>query len=188
MAYVDMSSNWFYKKPVLAADLNQLGENDNYILRNLNNLSLFRFVDNNLGTLIVNDNTVYTNSGMTPTLVNTLICNSNIIGSNSILRFVYDVQPSATVMWLNVKFTNMADVQYPTVYFTNVYTAQIQGAGSEFIIQYPTTGNWISVDIYQNVGLSIKDSQFKIKIYLYGDGAFNSIRNFNVYEFPNIII
>ena len=32
MAYQDMSSNWFYKKPVLAADFNQLGENDNFLL------------------------------------------------------------------------------------------------------------------------------------------------------------
>ena len=34
MAYQDMSSNWFYKKPVLAADLNQLGENDNFFYKN----------------------------------------------------------------------------------------------------------------------------------------------------------
>lgn len=32
MAYQDMSSNWFYKKPVLAADFNQLGKNDNFLL------------------------------------------------------------------------------------------------------------------------------------------------------------
>ena len=34
MAYQDMSSNWFYKKPVLAADLNQLGVNDNIFYEN----------------------------------------------------------------------------------------------------------------------------------------------------------
>ncbi len=34
MAYQDMSSNWFYKKPVLAADFNQLGENDNIFYEN----------------------------------------------------------------------------------------------------------------------------------------------------------
>ena len=34
MAYQDMSSNWFYKKPVLAADFNQLGENDNFFYKN----------------------------------------------------------------------------------------------------------------------------------------------------------
>lgn len=32
MAYQKMSSRWAYKTPVLAADLNQLGENDNFLL------------------------------------------------------------------------------------------------------------------------------------------------------------
>jgi len=41
MAYQDMSSNWAYKTPVLAADFNQLGENDNILLLNTGKLNYF---------------------------------------------------------------------------------------------------------------------------------------------------
>lgn len=34
MAYQNMSSRWAYKTPVLAADFNQLGENDEVIISN----------------------------------------------------------------------------------------------------------------------------------------------------------
>jgi len=43
MAYQDMSSNWFYKKPVLAADFNQLGENDEILKANADALIPFTY-------------------------------------------------------------------------------------------------------------------------------------------------
>ena len=63
MAYQDMSSNWFYKKPVLAADFNQLGENDEVLKANSDALIPFTYKIET-GT-IADNNTIALPSGWT---------------------------------------------------------------------------------------------------------------------------
>ena len=187
MAYQDMSSNWFYKKPVLAADLNQLGENDNWLKNN--NLNYLRLAANNTGSLIGSDlNSYMVDSGGDQTLATTITCSSNLIRGQSILRIYFEIfAPSYVTVTITIIFKNMSDTNYPSVYLLND-TTLLQIDNNLSIAHTFTSHDWKPLNLTTNKGFLIgNDKKFKIDVFLRAGGS-PSIRNIYIYEFPEIIV
>ena len=183
MAYQDMSSNWFYKKPVLAADLNQLGANDEYILNYIKNLSINRYVENTTGTLVASDLTEYSYS---TELINTLNINSNLPFGRSLLRFKFEAITNFLETYIIIKLKNTSGVEYSTKYIAGINN--ITTIKNEYVIvdiTHTHQGGYLGFDVISPIGLVVEDSSYKLDIYGYARGW---LKNFYVYEFPPIII
>ena len=187
MAYQDMSSNWFYKKPVLAADLNQLGENDNWLKNN--NLNYLRLAANNTGSLIGSDlNEYMVKSCFEPALATTITCSSNLIRKQSILRIYFEILHYTYVdLSTTFFFKNMSDTYYPSVYLLND-TTLLQIDNNLSTVYTFNNYSWKSLNLTSNKGFVIgNDKQFKVDVFLQAEG-YPSIRNISIYEFPEIIV
>ena len=188
MAYQDMSSNWFYKKPVLAADLNQLGANDEYIFNYIKNLSFNRYVNDLTGTLVACDLTEYEYPQRgNYILINTLNINSNLPFGRSLLRFKFDARaPHALSTNITIKLKNTSGVEYSTKYIAginNITTIKNEYVSVE--ITHTHQGGYLGFDVISPIGLVVEDSSYKLDIYGYPRGW---LKNFYVYEFPPLII
>ena len=195
MAYQDMSSNWFYKKPVLAADLNQLGANDEYIFNYIKNLSFNRYVNDLTGTLVACDLTEYEYPQRgNYILINTLNINSNLPFGRSLLRFKFEAHaPHASYTYIQIKLKNTSGVEYSTKYIAGINN--ITTINNEYVsrnIWYIPIYEFESIDVISPIGLVVEDSSYKLDIYARNDeiGGINPnrLRNFYVYEFPPLII
>ena len=189
MAYQDMSSNWFYKKPVLAADLNQLGENDNWLKNN--NLNYLRLAANNTGSLIGSDLNSYTVLDCwEDTLATTITCSSNLIRGQSILRIYFETWDHTYVtVTITFIFKNMSDTNYPSVYLLNDTTLLQIDNNLSTVYTYHSI-DWKPLNLTTNKGFLIgNDKKFKIDVFLKASGGESpSIRNISIYEFPEIIV